>query len=155
MRGIRGASNVRLRLGVRLAAAVLVGACGAGETGSLPDDTRTSPKSVQAIHEAPETQPRLPATELAIPSADPDELLRERVEKALASASDVPSGSIAVDVRNGIVTLSGSVYCQECGGRLTPAGPWSVQQSVGAIVRAVPGVRNVEFSLETSQGLRP
>ena len=77
-----------------------------------------------------------------------DEVLRERVEAALASASDVPAGSIAVEVSDGVVTLTGSVVCQECGGRRTPPGSGTVQQSLGAVVRAIPGVTSVEFELE-------
>ena len=78
----------------------------------------------------------------------PDEVLKERVEAALASASDVPADSITVEVSDGVVTLTGSVVCQECGGRRTPGGSGTVQQSLGAIVRAIPGVMSVEFRLE-------
>jgi len=46
------------------------------------------------------------------------------------------------------VTISGSVVCQECGGRRTPGGSGTVQQSLGAVVRAIPGVESVEFELE-------
>ncbi len=81
-------------------------------------------------------------------SGVPDEVLKERVESALASASDVPAGSIAVEVSDGVVTLTGSVVCQECGGRRTPPGSGTVQQSLGAVVRAIPGVTSVEFDLE-------
>ena len=84
-----------------------------------------------------------------------DEVLRERVEAALASASDVPAGSIAVEVSDGVVTLSGSVACEECGGRRTPPGFGTVQQSLGAVVRAIPGVASVEFKLEYQPRPRP
>jgi hypothetical protein len=50
-------------------------------------------------------------------------------------------------VSDGIVTLTGSVLCDDCGGRSTPGGTGAVQQSVGALVRAVPGVERVEFRL--------
>ena len=63
-----------------------------------------------------------------------DEVLKARVEAALASASDVSAG-ITVDARRGVVTLTGQVTSV------------TEQQSVGAIVRAIPGVRNVFFSL--------
>ena len=46
----------------------------------------------------------------------PDEVLKERVEAALESASDVPADSITVEVSDGVVTLTGSVVCEECGG---------------------------------------
>lgn len=77
-----------------------------------------------------------------------DLALKARVEAALVSASDVPADSIGVEVRDGVVTLSGSVVCEECGGRRTPPGSGTVQQSLGAVVRAIPGVESVEFELE-------
>ena len=76
-----------------------------------------------------------------------DAELLTRVEAAIASATDVPSDSITVQVRAGVVTLSGSVACEGCGGDSTPAGSGTVQQSLGAVVRAVPGVERVEFRL--------
>ena len=84
----------------------------------------------------------------ACASGVPDELLQERVEAALASASDVPAQSLAVVVIDGVVTVTGSVVCQECGGRRTPPGAGTVQQSLGAVIRAIPGVESVEFELE-------
>lgn len=80
-----------------------------------------------------------------------DEELAERVETALASASDVPAGDIRVSVTDGVVTLSGSLACEDCGGARTPAGTGSIQQSLGAIVRAIPGVESVEFELESGE----
>ena len=53
-----------------------------------------------------------------------------------------------MEVSDGIVTLTGSVVCEECGGRRTPNGSGTVQQSLGAVVRAIPGVASVEFQLE-------
>ena len=69
----------------------------------------------------------------ACASGVPDELLQERVEAALASASDVPADAITVMVSDGVVTLTGSVVCEECGGRRTPPGFGTVQQSLGAV----------------------
>lgn len=77
-----------------------------------------------------------------------DNALKSRVEVALAYASDVPADAISVEVRDGVVTLIGSVVCDDCGGRRTPPGTGTVQQSLGAVVRAVPGVSRVEFKLE-------
>ena len=82
------------------------------------------------------------------PSGPSDVVLKTRVEQALASASDIPADQIEVEVREGIVTLTGSVVCEDCGGRFTPARLGTVQQSLGAIVRAVPGVESVEFSFD-------
>lgn len=76
-----------------------------------------------------------------------DAALRARVEAALAAASDVPADSLAVQARDGVVTLTGSVACDGCGGSSTPPGSGTVQQSLGAVVRAVPGVERVEFQL--------
>ena len=58
-----------------------------------------------------------------------------------------PRDSITVEVSDGVVTLSGSVVCEECGGRRTPPGFGTVQQSLGAVVRAIPGVARLEFKL--------
>ena len=85
-------------------------------------------------------------------SGPSDEVLKERVEQALAGASDIPADQIEVEVREGVVTLTGSVVCEECGGRFTPARLGTVQQSLGAIVRAVPGVESVEFSFDVEPG---
>ena len=76
-----------------------------------------------------------------------DLALKARVEATLMSASDVPGDSITVEVTDGVVTLSGSVVCQECGGRRTPGGSGTVQQSLGAVVRAIPGVTSLKFEL--------
>lgn len=76
-----------------------------------------------------------------------DEALEARVAAALRSASDVPADMIDVTVLDGVVTLSGSVACEKCGGRSTPPAYGTVQQSLGAVVRAVPGVNRVEFEL--------
>jgi len=78
----------------------------------------------------------------------PDDVLEARVESALENASDLSANSISVEASEGVVTLTGSVVCEECGGRRTPAGPATVQQSLGAVVRAVPGVERVEFDLQ-------
>ena len=64
-----------------------------------------------------------------------DEGLKARVEAVLASASDVSSARIAVDAVRGVVTLTGQVASV------------NEQQSLGAIVRAVPGVTEVSFLL--------
>ena len=78
----------------------------------------------------------------------PDDVLKERVEAVLEQASDVPADAITVEVSNGVVTLTGSVVCEGCGGSFTPPGFGTVQQSLGAVVRAIPGVGSVEFELE-------
>jgi hypothetical protein len=87
---------------------------------------------------------------LAVPSAAqtvPDDALRARLEAVIASAADLPADSIVVQVERGVVTISGSVLCEGCGGNATPGGSSTVQQSLGAVVRAVPGVTSVRFAL--------
>lgn len=79
--------------------------------------------------------------------ADADAALRARVEAALASAADVPADSVTVEVDGGVVSIAGSVLCEGCGGNATPGGSGTVQQSLGAVVRAVPGVERVVFRL--------
>ncbi len=75
-----------------------------------------------------------------------DEVLKARVEAALANAGDVPGDEITVEVTDGVVTLSGKVSSD--GQRGVPYPGATVQQSIGAVVRAVPGVEEVRFSLE-------
>ena len=84
---------------------------------------------------------------VALAQAAPDDALKVRVEAALAAASDLPADSISVQVQGGVVTLSGSVLCDGCGGNATPGGVGTVQQSLGAVVRAIPGVRELRFAL--------
>ena len=61
--------------------------------------------------------------------------LQVRVEAALAAASDVSAVGISVATVGDIVTLTGRV------------ASGFEQQSVGAIVRALPGVSEVRFAL--------
>ena len=82
------------------------------------------------------------------PDGPSDEVLQQRIEQALANASDLPKGALEVQVNDGAVTITGSLACEECGGQRTPGGLGTVQQSLGAVVRAVPGVERVEFSLD-------
>ena len=37
--------------------------------------------------------------------------------------------------------------CDMCGGSRTPPGVRTIQQSLGAVVRAIPGVKRIEFDL--------
>ena len=76
-----------------------------------------------------------------------DDTLEARVTAAIDNASDLPDGTLTVDASDGVVRISGSVACEDCGGMLTPGGGQTVQQSLGAVVRAVPGVERVEFDL--------
>ena len=78
-----------------------------------------------------------------------DEQLRQRVEAALAAnAADLGQG-FQVEAINGNVSLTGSLNCEECGGMRTPGTFDTIQQSIGAIVRAIPGVESVNFALST------
>ena len=97
----------------------------------------------------------LGAPESAAAQSPADLALKVRIETALVAASDVPADSITVAVSQGVVTLTGSVVCQECGGRRTPGGSGTTQQSLGAVVRAIPGVASVEFKLEYQPRPRP
>lgn len=83
----------------------------------------------------------------AAAQSSPDALLADRVETAIMGASDLPVNSIVVEASNGVVTITGSVVCEECGGSRTPPGVGTIQQNLGAVVRAVPGVERVEFDL--------
>jgi osmotically-inducible protein OsmY len=74
-----------------------------------------------------------------------DASLKARVEAALLSAADVPGSQLSVDVRDGEVFLTGNFVCEECGQMSTPGGAKTVEQSVGAVIRAIPGVGSVRF----------
>jgi osmotically-inducible protein OsmY len=65
-----------------------------------------------------------------------DAALRSQVERVLASALDVNADSVTVEATEGVVTVRGQVLSG------------FEQQSVGAIVRAVPGVSRVRFDLQ-------
>jgi hypothetical protein len=84
--------------------------------------------------------------EILSSSAAIDAQIKSQVESAIASADDLPVG-FTVEVDEGMVLIKGSVVCEGCGGLRTPGRVGSIQQSLGAIVRAVPGVMSVEFSL--------
>ena len=77
-----------------------------------------------------------------------DAALEARVTAVIENSSDLPSGALIVDASDGVVRVTGSVVCADCGGMLTPGGTQTIQQSLGAVVRAVPGVERVEFDLE-------
>jgi osmotically-inducible protein OsmY len=79
--------------------------------------------------------------------SDEDAALEARVSAALAGASDLPMDAFDVEADGGVVQISGSVVCETCGGMLTPGGIQTIQQTLGAVVRAVPGVERVEFDL--------
>jgi osmotically-inducible protein OsmY len=80
-------------------------------------------------------------------TAASDSALEARVRAALVAARDLPVDSLQVQVSDGVVTVVGSVVCSTCGGAATPPGSGTVQQSLGAVVRAVPGVERVVFRL--------
>ena len=88
------------------------------------------------------------ASSIVAAQSPADAALEARVTAAIENSSDLPSGVLTVDASNGIVRITGSVVCENCGGMLTPGGTQTIQQSLGAVVRAVPGVERVEFDLE-------
>jgi hypothetical protein len=75
-----------------------------------------------------------------------DEALKARVHAALMSAKDVPGREITVDAAGGVVTLKGQLSSDSMRGVAYPSA--ILQQSIGAVVRAVPGVKDVRFSLQ-------
>ena len=89
------------------------------------------------------------SSEVLSSSATIDAQIKSQVESAIANADDLPSG-FTVEVNEGMVLIRGSVVCEGCGGLRTPGNVGSIQQSLGAIVRAVAGVMSVEFSLSYS-----
>ena len=73
-----------------------------------------------------------------------DERIKMQVTSVIENASDLPPG-FQVEVTEGCED-TGSVLCDECGYR-TPGHIGTIQQSLGGIVRAVPGVMRVDFDL--------
>ena len=68
-----------------------------------------------------------------------DERIKMQVTSVIENASDLPPG-FQVEVTEGVVRVTGSVLCDECGGMRTPGHIGTIQQSLGGVVRAVPGV---------------
>ena len=81
------------------------------------------------------------------PGISEDDQLKQNVEAVLSGASDLPHSGLSVAVEGSVVTVSGSIDCEDCGGLRTPGGIDNIQQSLGAVIRAVPGVERVEFLL--------
>lgn len=78
-----------------------------------------------------------------------DDRIQSQVEAAIAGASDLPAAGFSVEVSQGVVHVSGSLDCEDCGGMRTPANVNTIQQTLGAVVRAIPGVTQVQFDLTT------
>jgi len=76
-----------------------------------------------------------------------DVRIKSQVESAIVGAADLPDG-FSVTVDGGLVSIGGTLACEDCGGMRTPANIGSIQQTLGAIVRSVPGVRQVQFDLD-------
>ena len=83
---------------------------------------------------------------------DTDLELAGRVQAALQSASDLPR-ELSVEVTDGVVRISGALACEDCGGNRTPGNIGTIQQSLGTVVRAVPGVTEVRFQLDYTNEL--
>ena len=81
------------------------------------------------------------------PGPDTDLELAGRLRAALESASDLPR-ELSVEVSDGVVLISGALACEDCGGNRTPGNIGTIQQSLGTVVRAVPGVAEVRFQLD-------
>ncbi len=71
-----------------------------------------------------------------LPQTPTDDVLRSRVLDVLSTALDVNASRVEVEADAGIITVRGRV------------ASGFEQQSVGAIVRAVPGVTRVRFDLQ-------
>ena len=78
-----------------------------------------------------------------------DAELQAQIEAVLQEQPDLPPG-LQVAVEAGRATISGNLDCEDCAGQATPGTLGTVQQSVGAVVRAVPGVTAVQFSFSSA-----
>ena len=113
---------------VILSSSILLTACDGG--------SQTSPIESSAL-----VASNVSAADVAV-----DNRIQAQVESALASAADLPGG-FTVEVNEGIVLISGSMACEDCGGLRTPGNIGTVKQSLGGVVRAVSGVMRVDFDL--------
>ena len=121
--------TILFKCGVVFGASLLIlNSCGGENSSTMPE----SPLPVVS---------NISDNELAI-----DERIKAQVESAVASAKDLPSG-FTVQVTEGIVLITGSVVCDDCGGMRTPGHIGTIQQSLGGVVRAIPGVMSVNFDL--------
>jgi hypothetical protein len=102
--------------------------------------------SSQTAETAPLESAALVASNVSAADVAVDNRIQAQVESALASAADLPGG-FTVEVNEGIVLISGSMACEDCGGLRTPGNIGTVQQSLGGVVRAVSGVMRVDFDL--------
>ena len=75
--------------------------------------------------------------------ASSDDQLHDKVKERLASDRDVKGGGIEVDVKDGVVTLSGKVRDDRA------------KLKAEKIVRKVPGVKNVVNDLVVEFGAKP
>ena len=82
-----------------------------------------------------------------------NEVVKTRVETVLKSDSDLGGTEIAVAVNRGIVTLSGAVSSDRLRDEIDPSS--ALKQNMAAVVRLVPGVKDVRFSLEVSKPNEP
>jgi hypothetical protein len=81
------------------------------------------------------------------PTLSADDQLTQAVQAALSSASDLPQSGLMIAAESGVITVTGTIECEDCGGLRTPGGIDNVRLSLGAVIRAVPGVEQVEFFL--------
>ena len=77
-----------------------------------------------------------PRVDEGLPQPPADDVLRSRVLDVLSTAQDVNASRVEVEADAGLITVRGRV------------ASGFEQQSVGAIVRAVPGVARVRFDLQ-------
>lgn len=85
------------------------------------------------------------STEIAAAPEQTDAELQTIIDTLVKQQLDLPQG-LQVTVTDGRVMLTGSLECENCGGNATPGTSDTIQQSLGAVVRAIPGVADVQFS---------
>jgi hyperosmotically inducible periplasmic protein len=108
-------------------------------------DSAEPPKPVELpapkpMAQAPAPAPSPPPAPAAAPRASPDELLAERVRKALRDARDVDGQGVDVGAANGEVTLYGTV----------PSA--AERRKIATFVARIEGVRSVVNKLVVVQG---
>ncbi len=96
---------------IAAAASFVLAACDSGE----PPKPTVTVEPVKPVVQAPESAPPpAPApAEARAPAPSPDEILAERVRKALRDAHAVPGQGVDATVEGGVVTLYGTVPSPE------------------------------------------
>lgn len=117
-----------------LAIAVVLGLAACGE--AEPPQPAAAPAPTNPVTQAPASTPAPPPASVAAPQRSADELLAERVKRALRDTRTVDGQGVGVRVADGAVTLYGTVPSADEARRVEQfvAGVEGVQAVVSRLV---------------------